>query len=945
MKKLYLLFIPILIILSACSSSSFDEPVVLQNNDGITVSLKKDSRVKKIRLQVVNDNIIHVMATPEDEFSKRESLIATHSSGKPDWSYKANDDNTIELLTSAISAKISLTTGEIAFAEKSGKVILKENIGGGKTFQAMEIDGEKAWSMRQVFESPDDEAFYGLGQHQSDEFNYKGKNETLFQYNTKVSVPFVVSNKNYGILWDNYSLTRFGDPREYSQLLDLFNLYDKDGHEGGLTATYMENGDPENIFAERRESTIDYENLETVKNFPDEFPFYNSEIIWEGLIEPSESGIFRFILYYAGYTKVYLDDELVVAERWRTAWNPNSYKFEADLKKGTKHKLKIEWKPDGGISYIGLKALSPVDPIEQGKLSFWSEMGDQIDYYFIHGNSPDEVISGYRAITGKAQVMPKWSMGFWQSRERYKTQQELIDVLKEFRRRKIPIDNIVQDWSYWPEDAWGSHDFDPNRFPDPQAMVDAVHKMKARIMISVWPKFYYTTEHYKQFDEKGWMYRRAVQDSVRDWIGKGYIGSFYDAYSEGARQLFWDQMEDKLYKFGFDAWWMDASEPDILSNASMDYRKQLMSPTALGSSTRYFNAYGLVNAKGIYEGQRATNNDNRVFLLTRSGFAGSQKYGAVIWSGDIGTRWEDMKAQISAGLNFSISGNPYWTMDNGGFCVERRYEIAKEGSEDLDEWRELNTRWHQFGAFVPIFRSHGQYPYREMWNIAPNNHPAYKSMLKYNYLRYQLMPYIYSLYGYVYLNDYTIMRPLIMDFGNDGNVLDISDQYMFGPSIMVCPVYEYKTRSRKVYFPAGQGWYDFATDKFVTNGGNTLEVNAPYEDIPLYVPAGSVIPMSFQIESTKDERSELVLKIYAGKDGRFLLYEDEGTNYDYEKGSYSIIPFYYNDADKTLTVENRENRYDQMYENRIIIISYITKNGSKLLSLTYDGSEQKISLR
>ena len=321
----------------------------------------------------------------------------------------------------------------------------------------------------------------------------------------------------------------------------------------------------------------------------------------------------------------------------------------------------------------------------------------------------DEVISGYRTLTGKSQIMPKWAMGYWQSRERYKTQEEILDALKEFRKRQIPIDNIVLDWSYWPENAWGSHEFDKARFPDPKGMVDSIHALNAKMMISVWPKFYMTTEHYKEFDEKSWMYQQAVKDSIRDWIGPGYIGSFYDAYAEGARKLFWKQMEDHLYPLGIDAWWMDASEPNVRDCTDLAYRKALCGPTALGPSDQYFNAYALMNAEAIYDGQRAADNDKRVFLLTRSGFAGLQRYSTATWSGDIATRWEDMKAQISAGLNFAVSGIPYWTMDIGGFCVEKRYEdgqkeFNKTGKENADykEWRELNTRWYQFVGSLPV---------------------------------------------------------------------------------------------------------------------------------------------------------------------------------------------------------------------------------------------------
>jgi len=930
--------------LTACQSASVEH-----NDDGITVCLNSSSAhaAKKIRLQVVTDNIIRVTASPDTVFSKRESLINVHPETlKTGWTVTQSNEE-VSLKTSAVNATVSLKTGRITFTDDSGKTILAENPGGGRTFRSMEVDGEKAYSVRQVFLSPDDEAFYGLGQHQSDEYNYKGKNESLYQYNTKVSIPFIVSNKNYGLLWDNYSLTKFGDPRDYAQL-NQFNLYDNTGKKGGLTATYQSKRNAEQNLV-RQEDSIDYANLELIRNFPPKFSQYDS-VSWEGQIQPKESGVYRFILYYAGYTKVYLDDSLVVAERWRTAWNPNSYKFASDLKKDQKYKLRIEWKPDGGTSYLSLKALSPVSPEEQNKLSFWSEMADQIDYYFIHGNSMDDVISGYRTITGKAQIMPKWAMGFWQSRERYKTQKELLDVLKEFRQRRIPIDNIVQDWSYWPEDAWGSHDFDLQRYPDATAMVSEVHKLNARIMISVWPKFYYTTDNYKKFDEKGWMYRRAVQDSVRDWIGKGYIGSFYDTYSEGARKLFWDLMNEKLYYRGFDAWWMDAPEPDILSNSSIAYRKALMNPTALGSSTRYFNAYGLMNAKGIYEGQRSTNNNNRVFLLTRSGFAGSQKYAAAIWSGDIGTRWEDMKAQISAGLNFAIAGNPYWTMDDGGFCVENRYSQAKEGSEDLEEWRELNNRWHQFGAFVPLFRSHGQYPYREIWNVAPETYPAYNSMLYYSQLRYRLMPYIYSLAGLVYFNDYTIMRPLVMDFEQDKNVLNIGDQYMFGPDLMVCPVYQYKARDREVYFPDGAGWYSVYSGQF-TKGGQQLKVDAPYDRMPVYAAAGSILPMGDAIQNTKENQKDLTIFVYAGKDGKFTLYEDEGVNYNYEKGAYSTIPFTYNDKDKTLTIGKRNGEFAGMNRERRFRVVYVTPEKPIGIdapqintTINYTGEEQTVRL-
>jgi alpha-D-xyloside xylohydrolase len=540
----------------------------------------------------------------------------------------------------------------------------------------------------------------------------------------------------------------------------------------------------------------------------------------------------------------------------------------------------------------------------------------------------DDVIGGYRTLTGKAPIMPKWALGYWQSRERYKSQNELLDVVREYRKRNIPLDNIVLDWSYWPVDAWGSHEFDPKFFPDPSGMVEEVHHLNSHIMISVWPKFYLTTDNYKEFDSRGWMYRQAVKDSVRDWIGKGYIGSFYDAYSQGARDLFWEQIREHLYSKGFDAWWMDASEPDILSNASIEYRKLLSTPTALGPSAKYFNTYALVNAMAIYNGQRSANPNKRVFLLTRSGFAGLQRYSTATWSGDIGTRWEDMKAQIPAGLNYALSGIPYWTFDIGGFCAENRYTHASEASDDLDEWRELNTRWFQFGSFCPLFRSHGQYPYREIYNISPEGSPSYKSMVYYDKLRYYLMPYLYSLAGLTYFNDYTIMRAMVMDFGGDKAVKSIGDQYMFGPSILVAPVYKYKARSREVYFPSSCGWYDFYTGIYII-GGHNLQVDAPYERIPLFIREGSIIPFGPEIMFTDEKPADpITLYVYTGKNCAFTLYEDDGASYDYERRECSTVKFSYNESTGELTIGERHGEYRGMLKERVFNIVWVTRNNN-----------------
>lgn len=900
---------------------------------GVVVSV--DGSRESVRLEAVADNIIRVSVVESGGFSDRKSLSVVDRDEIPAFRVETTDA-AATLATAKLRAEVDRSNGRVTFTDPDGNLLLAEQAG-GRSFEAVEVDGDRGYSVRQLFESPDDEAFYGLGQHQSDEFNYKGRNETLYQYNTKVSVPFVVSSRNYGLLWDNYSLTRWGDPRDYAELNEAFEM------NAPLKAVYRDAQGGEVV---REEPMLDYADLEKVENFPAEFlpRFYGSTITWEGDLTARESGTYRFILYYAGYTKVFIDGREAVAERWRTAWNPNSVKFEVEMEAGRSYPVRVEWQPDGGVSYISLKALTPVAPEVQNNMSWWSEMADQIDYYFIAGGNADEVISGYRTLTGKSQIMPKWAMGFWQSRERYKTQQELLDAVEQYRRRGIGLDNIVMDWSYWEEDAWGSHEFDPARFEDPKAMIDRVHELNARIMISVWPKFYVTTDHYKELDALGAMYQQAVRDSVLDWIGAGYVGSFYDAYNPEARKLFWHQMSEHLFTKGIDAWWMDASEPDILSNASLDYRKALSTPTYLGSSTRYLNAYALMNAQAIYEGQRGEKPDQRVFLLTRSGFAGLQRYSTATWSGDIGTCWEDMKAQITAGMNYALSGIPYWTQDIGGFCVQKKFETAREGSEAMEEWRELNARWHQWGAFCPLYRSHGQYPFREIYNIAPENHPAYKSMVYYNRLRYRLMPYIYTLASRTWFDDYTIMRALVMDFNGDGRVLDIDDQFMFGDALMVCPVYTYKARSREVYLPAACGWYDLYTGKHF-EGGKSFEALAPYEKTPIFVREGAIVPEGRDITWTGEPNDgALTVSVYTGCDGEFALYEDEGVNYNYEKGAYARIPFRWDEAAAALTIGARCGSFEGMIESRPVEVRFVTPAGEKRVKTVYDGREQVIKM-
>ena len=963
MKPTKTLLVSAALILGAMGAQAAD---FVQNGNYLTVQLKQHQNYgpSQIRLQVVGDRIIRVQATAEQSFRNKQSLIIVPQNSKAKYKVEEQGDDLI-ITTAAMRAVLNEATGQITFYDLKDQVLLNEVAQGGKTFKPFTVPDREigvdiakvpeaqkhGWSWRALFDSPDNEAFYGLGQHQSEELNMKGKNEDLFQYNTKVSVPFVISNKNYGILWDSYSYCRWGNPGDYLQLNRAFKLYDKDGKEGQLTGTYVDKNGQKIV---RGEDSIyfEYAMPETseicnqtdkggIQNLPKGFALNGSKVVYEGYVEAPTSSFYQFILYYAGYMKIYIDGKLVVPERWRTAWNPNSYKFETAIPKGKKTPIRIEWQPDGDVSYCGLRVAAPRSEAEKNQLSIWSEMSPDMDYYFIAGKNMDEVISGYRTLTGKAPVYPKWVLGFWQSRERYQSSKDIEENMKKFRDLKIPVDNIVQDWNYWKLDSWGSHEFEAARYPNPQAMLDSVHALHGRFMISVWPKFYDTVKNYKELDAKGWMYHQAIKDDIHDWLG--FRGSFYDAYDAGARKMFWRQMDENLYtkyKFGIDAWWMDASEPNVRDCTPMWYRKVLSGPTALGTSTEYFNAYSIVNADAIYNGQRSVNPNQRVFLLTRSGFAGEQRYSTATWSGDIATRWEDMRAQMTAGLNYSMAGLPFWGMDQGGFCVENRYvaaqqEFDKTGKEnaDLKEWRELQARWNQFGCFVPLYRAHGQWPLREVWNIAPADHPAYKTIVAYDKLRYRLMPYLYSMAGMVHLKDYTMMRGLVMDFNGDDKVLDIKDQWMFGSALMACPVGEYQKYSREVYLPKQKGWYDFYAGAYHA-GGQTIVADAPYDKIPVFIPEGAILPIGPEMQWSDEKKPELIdLYVYAGKDGSYTLYEDEGTNYNYEKGKYAVIDFKYDDARKQVTIGARKGSFDGMLQKRrfnIILVDQKKQQGVNL---------------
>ena len=946
-------------VLSGCENSTGTSEVVRAGSYQATehglLVLPAQGQAKAVRLQVFDEGIIRVTALPHDDFSRvAESLMVTASAGNTPYDIKESAGSVI-LSTPAMTASVSLTDGNLVVKNRAGEVLLK-SVNSGE-FAPVTADpagaGKYNFAIHQQWNTGSDEGFYGLGQHQDGRINHAGDNVELSTHNLQISIPFVVSTKHYGILWDNAAITRFGNPVESAPLNAGFALYDEDGNAGGLTAYYY---DKDKLLLKRTEVDLDYQFL--AHNTTREIPFpaelgdvSQPRVVWKGQISAKQSGLHKFRMYSSGYAKLTLNGEKLL-DRWRMNWNPWFHNTEMMLNAGEKVDIEVDWDSQGG--YFRLLHNNPQSKADENSLSLASETGKSLDYYIVAGDNTDEVIGGYRKLTGKAVMLPKWAYGFWQSRERYKTQDELLGALKTYREKQIPIDNIVLDWSYWPEDAWGSHKFDLTRFPDPKGMIDEVHAQNANIMISVWPKFYSTTDNYKELNAKGYMLNKNVdQEGNLDWIGKGYLNGFYDPYPEESQAIFWRQLDENLNVLGIDAWWLDASEPDIHSNLSYTKRKEIMTPLAIGSGAEYFNSYALANAEGVYEGERQSDPDKRSFILTRSGFGGIQRTGSAIWSGDTVPRWSNLKEQIAAGVGTGLSGMPNWTMDIGGFTPEDHYRYngdvvvghySEMAEQYQQEWQELNMRWFQFGAFVPLFRSHGQNPFREVFNLAGEGSEVYNALISTIELRYRLMPYIYSQAGDMFHKDGTLMRGLVMDFPEDEKAQDIDDAYMFGPAILVNPVYEYKARERDVYLPAGVSWYDFYSGE-TYQGGQTITASAPLTQMPLYVKAGSIIPTGEAIQYVYDKpEGAYTINVFTGADGEFELYHDDGKSYDYENGAYSYTRIEYDDSEGKLTIGKREGQFDNMVTSRTWHVRFISEGETLLnyeakpdVTVTYSG--------
>lgn len=768
-----------------------------------------------VRIEACGDRVIHVIASRTSEIPGPIVPVVTQPCRATDVQVKLGSKE-IRLSTGAITTVVNVATGAVSFLSTDGQTVLAEPEDGGKAFDVPALAEMKTWQVQQTFASPADEFQYGLGQHQEGIFNVRGVPIRLHQANTNISVPFLLSSKGYGLLWNNPSLTDF-NPADSAIEIDAMT--------------------------------------------------------GKGKFTTGVKGSYGFLLASDNKEQLVVDVNGKHVIDLVNMWTPSSGSGVVDLEANKEYDVTAKGGPGG----MQLSARPPQDTT-----TFRSEVGQAIDYYFFYGPELNRVIADYRHLTGEAPLFPKWVYGYWQCRERYHTQKEILDVGTEFRKRNLPVDALVQDWQYWGKYGWNAMKFDESNYPDPKGMMDQFHALDEHVPISVWSRFGEDSDIYKRMSAK------SLLVAGTPWM---------DFFNPAAQKTFWAELKTGIFDYGLDGWWMDASEPefDILKGRR----------TFLGSGESVRNAYPLFVTKAIYEGQRSTTDRKRVVIFTRSAYTGQQRYAAISWSGDISANWITFQRQIPAGLNFSMSGLPYWTTDGGGF-------FRPKDQYTNEAYHELLIRWFQYAAFCPIFRVHGWTSNAEIWNYGPR---VLDVATQFDELRYHLLPYIYSSAWGVTHDGETLMRALPLEFPSDSRAKAIVDQFLFGPALLINPVTKAGATQRSLYLPAGHDWIDFWTGKRV-RGGQTVTAEAPLDRIPIYAKSGSIIPFGPAVQSASAKTDPIDIRIYPGADGDFTLYEDEGDNYDYEHGAYSIIPLHWDDKASTLTVGERRGSFPGMLEHR-----------------------------
>ena len=778
-----------------------------------------------MKVQLCNDTIVHVSYAPGDEPPTDKSLAVIGCQMQSQSAVKIVESPIdVRLVGDKIVVAVNRKTGALTFLTPAGTKILAEPQSGGKAMQKASVNQEDTYHLQQEFFSPPDEAVYGLAEGQDGVWNWRGMPIDLISQNITGAFPVMVSSRGYGLIWDNESLTEF-NPVSSTEEISL-NPTSRAG-----------------VFMARR--TGDY------------------VFFARGGDGAREIGI-------AVGDRTIHDD--------KNMWVPYTSVFKAHLTAGQSYPVKLL----GGGKTAKLYGW----PLGDTSV-FRSEVGRAISYYFIYGPGIDRVVAGYRQLTGSAPLFPKWAYGFWQCREHYSSQAEILDAAEGFRSRHIPVDLIVQDWQYWGKWGWGAYQFDPVAYPDPAEMIKKLHQRDIHFMISVWA------------DPKG-----EVLDELAKHHGviedTGYVNELYSQ----ARSIRWQYLKRNMFDLGVDAWWQDGEEVD----GQVRNHKVYVDDRGYVSGNDYTYYYPQAANQSIYEGQRASDPSKRVVQLGKTATLGFQRYAAVTWSGDIKGSWQALSQQIPAGLNLSIGGMPYWTTDTGGF-------FRPTDQYTSQDYNRLLIRWFEYSTFCPILRIHGFKTETEMWKWPL----AYKDLLVYDNFRYRMLPYIYSEAWRVTHDNGTMMRPLVMDFRDDRDVDNIGDQYMFGSAFMVAPITT-PIDSRSVYLPKETRWTSFWTGESFP-GGQHLKVDAPLEQIPLFIRPGAILPLDPVIEhATQKTDDPIEVRVYPGANGSFTLYEDEDDNYNYEKGLYATIQFTWSDSSQTLTIGRRSGEFPGMHNGKKFMI-------------------------
>ena len=760
-------------------------------------------------------------------------------------------DKVVLLELPKLRASVNLATGAITFSDDSGRVLLRE-LPGSRRVEVSTVQEEPTWSIAQSFDSPAEERLFGTGQFQDGFLNVRDLPRRLTQVNTQIAIPFIVSSRGFGLLWHNYGLTEFNPADERIALT---------ASDSAGTATAVDVTTTEGTRRELRR-----------------------ERVFNGKFTTAAAGRQAFLLdvgqKMARRWHVEIDGQPVVD--FENLWLPPTTSWFTELPAG-EHTVRV----------AGFKDDQPVLTFRPARAitEFRSPVADALDYVVIAGQG-DRITAAYRQLTGPVPMMPRWALGYIHCRERFKTQSELLENAAKFRTRGLPMDVIVQDWQYWGRHGWNSMRFDEAAYPDPAAMMRTLHEQHTRLMLSVWSKIDPASELGREFLSRNYFI-----------LGTQWV----DFFNPAASAFYWENFRTRLLPLGIDAWWLDATEPE---NDDLAGRR-----TQTGAGERMRNIYPLFVSRTVYEGLRKNAPDRRAMILTRSAFPGQQRFASATWSGDIGNSWETLRRQVTAGLDYVVTGLPWWTTDTGGFFRPGQKQYSDP------EYRERFLRWLQYSTFNPLQRVHGYQTDTEFWRYGEIFEAESHRWLM---LRYRLMPYIYSETARVSFAGSTLMRPLVLDFPGDAQALDQSYEFMFGPALLVSPVLAPGVKSWPVYLPKSSGgWFDLWTGEKI-DGGRMISVESPLERIPLHVRAGSILPLGPALQYTDEKPADPIeLRIYAGADADYALYEDNGVDYAYETGERAIIALRWDDTQKTLFISEHVGAFPGMLGKRTFHVTWV----------------------